>query len=500
MLQTFDVAIIGGGINGCGCAADAALRGLSVLLIDEDDLASKTSSKSTKLIHGGLRYLEQYDFHLVKTALNERQKLLELAPHLVHPLPIMLPYQKNMRPLWMLRVGLFLYDYLSRANKLPHSKLVYRRKGSNYFTSLNPIVNKGFLFYDCSTDDARLTLTNAIQAKNHGATVMPHTKLIDANVLDKEWLLTLQPKTAPSFQVRAKAIINAAGPWVPSVNQMLQIPLEHNISLVKGSHMVVQKLYEGEHAYMLQHDDKRIVFAIPYYDHTLIGTTDIAFSGDIDEPSIDSQEVAYLCALISHYFNKQLKEKDIISTWSGLRPLLSMTGKTPTALSRDYAYHYSDIRAPAVTVYSGKITTYRKLSLNAVDKLRAVFPDLIDSLTRTTPLPGATYGKMNFTDYQRYARDKYYWLDDDTLTRYLNTYGTYSEKILEGCNNQTDLGHCFTKTLYEVEVDYLIHEEWATCSDDILWRRTKLGLTIDNTAKIALGNYLLKAIPPQILQ
>ena len=495
MAQVFDVVIIGGGVNGCGCAADAALRGLSVLLIEEDDLASKTSSKSTKLIHGGLRYLEQYNFHLVKAALDERQKLLQLAPHLVHPQSFVLPYQKNMRPLWILRAGLFIYDYLSRANKLPHSKLVHRRKPSDYFTSLNPTLNKGFLFYDCSTDDARLTLANALQAKANGAMILPQTKLIYAEVIDKEWRLTLQPKTATSFQVVAKSIINAAGPWVANVNQLLQIPLEHNISLVKGSHLVVQKLYEGEHAYMLQHLDKRIIFAIPYHGHTMIGTTDVAFTGNIDDVSIETSEIAYLCTLVSHYFNRQLQEKDIINTWSGIRPLLSASGKTPTDLSRDYAYHYSNLRAPAVTVYGGKITTYRQLALKTIDQLRPVFPNLKDSLSHTTPLPGATYGKMSFSEYQRYAREKYHWLDEETLTRYLGSHGTLTEKFLAGCKNKADLGACFTETLYEVEVNYLVDEEWATCSDDILWRRTKLGLTIDDAGKKALRDYLLIKVP-----
>ena len=488
----FDVAVIGGGINGCGCAADAALRGLSVLLLEQDDIASKTSSKSSKLIHGGLRYLEQYDFHLVKAALDERQKLLELAPHLVHPLPFILPYQKTMRPLWLLRVGLFIYDYLSRANRLPHSKLVYRHKHSSYFASLNPSVNKGFLFYDCSTDDARLTLANALQAKEHGATIMPQTKLIHAEVMDNQWRLTLQPKTAPAFQVSAKSIINAAGPWVPEINQLLEIPLEHHISLVKGSHLVVQKLYDGEHAYLLQNHDKRIVFAVPFHGYTMVGTTDIAFSGNRDDISIDTVEIDYLCALIGQYFNKSLQTKDIINTWSGVRPLLSTSGKTPTALSRDYTYHYSNVKAPAVTVYGGKITTYRQLAQNTINQLRPIFPNLPESTTHSTPLPGATHGKINFTDYQKHAQKKYHWLDEETLLRYLKTYGSLTERILTGCNNRFDLGVCFTNTLYAVEIDYLVNEEWATCSDDILWRRTKLGLTIDDDAKKALRDYLLK--------
>ena len=490
MDHVFDIAIIGGGINGCGCAADAALRGLSVVLCEQDDLASKTSSNSSKLIHGGLRYLEQYNFTLVRKALNERQKLLHLAPHLVHPLPFVIPYQQNMRPLWMLRIGLFLYDHLSFANKLPRSKLIHREQHPTHFNPLNNELNKGFLFYDCATDDARLTLINAIQAKEHGATIMPHTKLIQAEIIDKQWLLTLQGKTGDSSQIRAKAVINTTGPWVSSITELLGIPLEHAMSLVKGSHIVVPKLYEGEHAYMLQHQDKRIVFAIPYHGYTMIGTTDVSFSGDMDNLRIEPSEIDYLCTLINQCFNKKIHEKDIITTWSGIRPLLSDTNKTPSALSRDYVYHYSSHPAPAVTVYGGKITTYRQLALQAINQLRAVFPDLADSSTNITPLPGATIGAMNFTSYLDYAHKNYKWLEEETLFRLLKTYGTRTEHILIGCDKMTDLGTCFTQTLYQAEIDYLLKEEWATSCEDILWRRTKIGLTINDMEKKNLENYL----------
>ena len=490
MEQVFDVAIIGGGINGCGCAADAALRGLSVVLAEQDDLASKTSSKSTKLIHGGLRYLEHFDFSLVKKALDERQKLQQLAPHLIHPLSIVLPYHKKMRPLWMLRAGLFLYDHLSRHNKLPSTKLIHQKQQSNYFSPLKKVINKGFLFYDCRTDDARLTLTNAIQAKEHGASILTQTKLIKAEGIDNQWRLTLQAKNKTLIQLRAKAVINTAGPWVGQVNQMLNIPMEHNISMVKGSHLVVQKLYEGEHAYMLQHDDKRIVFAIPYQGYTLVGTTDVPFSGDPDDIHIENNEIDYLCAIINQYFNKQLQDSDIITTWSGIRPLLSDTNKTASALSRDYIYHYSTLPAPAVAVYGGKITTYRQLALQAVNQLTDIFPKLSNSLTAITPLPGAVLGKLDFSKYQKHAKEQYYWLDEETLDRYLKSYGTRTENILAGCSNMTDLGFCFSDTLYQAEIDYLIEEEWATTCEDILWRRTKLGMNIDEQGKQDLANYL----------
>lgn len=494
MEQIFDVAIIGGGINGCGCAADAAIRGLSVILIEEDDLASKTSSKSSKLIHGGLRYLENYDFYLVKKALDERQKLLELAPHLVHPLPLVLPHQKNMRPLWLLRMGLFIYDYLSRANKLPHSKLLSRNKQAMYFEPLTNHYNKGFLFYDGTADDARLTIANAIQAREHGATILPHTTLINAQVINQQWQLSLQTQRGTTSTIHAKTVINATGPWVEKINQMLQIPSTHHIALIKGSHLIVPKLYEGEHAYMLQHDDKRIVFVIPYYDYTLIGTTDVPFSGNPEHVKIDSDEINYLCGLINHYFNNQLNEKDIISTWSGVRPLLSATNKTPSTLSRDYTYHYVNYPAPAVTVYGGKITTYRQLATEAVNTLKDVFPDLAKSQTHKLPLPGATTNTMNFNNYQNYANKKYQWLEEKTKKRYLTHYGTRMETLLQECSSMFELGKQFASTLYQVEVDYLIEHEWATSCDDILWRRTKLGLVITDSEKKELNDYLKKKL------
>ncbi len=488
----FDVAIIGGGINGSGAAADAALRGLSVVLCEEDDLASKTSSSSSKLIHGGLRYLENWDFYLVQKALNERQTLLELAPHLIQPMPFVLPHQHTMRPFWLLRAGLFIYDHLSRANQLPHTQLINRTEEAAYFKPLNPSINKGFLYYDCQVDDARLTIVNAIQASLHGAVIKTHTKLIRAEVNKNQWQLTLKSKTAALEIIYAKSVINAAGPWVEGVNQLLNIPLEYPMRLIKGSHLVVPKLYQGEHAYLLQHQDKRIVFAIPYHDNTLIGTTDVDFSGDPTDIQIEASEIDYLCSLINGYFNQSLNKKDILMTWSGVRPLLSTKGKNPSTLSRDYTYHYTNHPAPAVTIYGGKITTYRQLALEAIDQLRGIFPNLPNSKTDKTPLPGARTPTMNLTEYQQHAYKKYDWLDISTKERYFRNYGTQMEDILKGCTTMADLGTCFSPTLYQAEVDYLLNHEWADSCDDLLWRRTKLGLSIKTKDKTRLTAYLLK--------
>ncbi|ETO93015.1 glycerol-3-phosphate dehydrogenase [Legionella oakridgensis] len=490
MTQVYDVAIIGGGINGCGCAADAALRGLSVLLCEQDDLGSQTSSSSTKLIHGGLRYLEYYDFAMVKKALDERQILLQQAPHLIHPILFVLPHKKNRRPVWMLRTGLYLYDHLSRKNKLPKTKFIRRAYESSYFQPLKKDVQKGFLFYDCATDDARLVLINALQAKYHGATILTRTTLIKAEVNHHVWQLTLQPVLGDAIHIQAKSVINAAGPWVKPVSNLLNRPLKYKMSLVKGSHIVVPKLYEGKQAYVLQHEDNRIVFVIPYHHLTMIGTTDRIFTGDPKNVHIEPDEINYLLDLVNHYFLKKLTTEDIIHSWSGVRPLLADERKAPKALSRDYAYDYTSAPAPVVTIYGGKLTTYRQLSLHVINQLQNIFPDLPPSNSATIPLPGATLAEMNFTEYKKFAEKKYHWLDKNILDRYLSTYGTRVEQFLQGCKTQDDLGMHFGETLYQAEVNYLLQEEWARTVDDILWRRTKLGLKLNTAAQNKLQHYL----------
>ena len=490
----YDVVIIGGGINGAGCAADAALRGLSVLLCEQGDLASKTSSSSSKLIHGGLRYLEQFDFKLVQKALNEREILSRLAPHLIHPLPIFIPHKSTMRPAWFVRVGLFIYDHLSRINTLPHSRLIRRRHKSPCFVPLEANIKKGFLFYDCKTDDARLTLVNALQAKTHGAVILTQTALVKAETIENQWHLTLQTASGKNIQVKARSVINAAGPWVTPVNQLLHLQDTHTLSLVKGSHLVVHKLYEGEHGYLLQHDDERIVFVVPYHGQTMIGTTEVPFSGNLNDVHIEPAEIDYLFALVKRYFNQHLLQSDIITTWSGVRPLIATSETNPSALSREYDCHFSNIEAPAVCIYGGKITTYRQLAADAIDTLSEVFKHLPASNTAMVTLPGAKLSGMTLTEYKHYAIEKYHWLDDQTRDRYLSLYGTLMENILSDCTNIDDLGICFADTLYQVEVDYLIRHEWATCIEDILWRRTKLGLTMDATHQKLLSDYVQAAL------
>jgi glycerol-3-phosphate dehydrogenase len=491
MDQVFDVAIIGGGINGCGCAADAALRGLSVVLLEQDDLASKTSSKSTGLIHGGLRYLEQLDFSLVKKALNERQILLQIAPHLVSPLPFVLPYQSSTRPFWLIRLGLFLYDHLSSKNKLPHSSTLTRAHDLFYFDSLNDHISKGLMYYDCATDDARLTIENALLAQLHGANILTHTSVLEGIVQNNIWHLKLSSKDEKLEYIRAKAVINTAGPWVNKINQQLHINDKHTVTLVKGSHLVVPKLYKGQHAYLLQHKDKRIIFTIPYHGLTLIGTTDVAYNGSLKHLSISGAEIDYLLSITQSYFKTSVDKSQIITSWSGVRPLVTSIGKNPTTLSRDYQIDFSNIEAPVVSVFGGKITTYRHLAVDTIDKLREVFKDLPPSCTASTPLPGAMFGELDFVKYQTFARQKYGWLDTAVLEHYLHRYGTRSEHLLNGHNSMSSLGIQFSPILFQAEIDFLVETEWAQNADDILWRRTKFGLSIDNAMKSALENYLL---------
>lgn len=483
MEKPFDVAIIGGGINGCGCAADAALRGLSVVLIEKGDLASQTSSSSSKLIHGGLRYLEQYAFSLVKKALDERQVLLNVAPHLVKPLKFILPEHRKFRSRWFLRLGLFLYDHLSIKNQLPKSKSLTRRKNPFYFKPLIHKIQHGFSYYDGVTDDARLSITNALQAKKHGATILTYTELTHGKVEDGLWHLTLKPKGKEPKTILAKTLINATGPWVESINKLLNIPHQYPLSLIKGSHIVVKRLYEGDHAYVLQNDDQRIVFTIPYFGQTLIGTTDIPLQDSLDNFTISEEEIDYLLDLVKVYFGRKPDRSRILISWSGVRSLLTTDNMPPSSLSRDYQFDFSKTPAPSVTIYSGKITTYRRLAKEVIDQFKRTLPHMTKSKTKYTLLPGAMH-MPTFADDQYYA-----WLDEDILNHYLSTYGALTEVILEGCTNMDDLGEHFLGPLFQREVDYLIQHEWATSLEDILWRRTKLGLLYNHDC-LKLKTYL----------
>jgi glycerol-3-phosphate dehydrogenase len=491
MMEEYDLAIIGGGINGCGCAADASLRGLKTFLCEKGDLASQTSSRSTKLIHGGLRYLEFYQFGLVRKSLNERQILLEVAPHLIQPLAVFLPHKKQRRPAWLIRFGLFLYDHLSSANKLPKTKTLERKAHSRYFAPLKKFLQKGFRFYDACTDDARLTLSNALQAYEHGASINSYTELLTAHPNNGSWQLTLlNHLTGDTYQVQAKCLINATGSWVNAINAELKFPLGYPISLVKGSHILTHKLYEGNYGYLLQHADKRVIFVLPYFGYSLIGTTDVYYDEDPAEVHITQEEITYLLSAVEEYFEKVITPNNIIYSWSGVRSLLAQPGTSAKNLSRDYILQFSSSPAPMLSIYGGKITTYRQLSKDAIDTLSPLFKDLPNSSTHRIMLPGGSVNNLNFSEYNHLAHEKYFWLEEETLYRYLKTYGTRTESLLKNKFCRDDLGYNFAPTLYQVEIDFLIEQEWAKSAEDILWRRTKLGLSLNPSIVAEISSYL----------
>lgn len=491
LAEAYDVAVIGGGINGVGIATDAAGRGLSVFLCEKDDLAQHTSSASSKLIHGGLRYLEHYEFRLVREALAEREVLLAKAPHIVKPLRFVLPHQPHLRPAWMIRAGLFLYDHLGKRKKLAAST-------SLRFGPRNPLkaeLKRGFEYSDCWVDDARLVVLNAMAAREHGAHIHTRTRCLNARRVNGVWHVHLERADGSLFSIRAKALVNAAGPWVAKlIREDLQLPSAYGIRLIQGSHLIVPRLYEGEHAYILQNEDKRIVFAIPYMDRfTLIGTTDREYTGDPSKVAITEAETDYILAVINNHFKHQLSRADILHTYSGVRPLCNDESDNPSAITRDYTLALSSEAGepPLLSVFGGKLTTYRKLAESAMAELHPFFTQMKGSWTASATLPG---GETMSTP-QALAADmlkRHPWLPQPLARRWATTYGARGWALLEGVNDMAGLGEDFGGGLTAHEVGYLCNQEWAVSADDILWRRTKLGLFTTATQQQALASYLAK--------
>jgi glycerol-3-phosphate dehydrogenase len=488
----YDLLIIGGGINGAGIAADASGRGLKVLLCEQNDLASATSSNSSKLIHGGLRYLENYQFRLVREALREREVLLKKAPHIMWPLSFRLPHQAHLRSPWMIRMGLFIYDHLAWRNTLPASKAIEFNRDS----VLNSSITQGFEYADGWVDDARLVILNAQAAHNLGATIATRTRCIKATRNADYWDVTLEQQASKQhLNIKAKSVVNAAGPWVASLfEDVFTQPTPHTVRLVKGSHIVVPRVHSQPVAYILQNEDNRIVFVIPYeQDYSLIGTTDEEYSGDIADVKISEQEIEYLISITNHYFKKPISEADILHTFSGVRPLLDDKSTDAQAVTRDYKLILNNEadHALLLSVFGGKITTYRKLAENAVNKLAPFYPKMSGSWTKNTPLPGGDFSNQAYLIVQ--LESSYPWLPTDTLKRMARSYGTLSYQLLGKSQASGDLGYHFGHGLYAQEVDYLVNHEWAKNSADILWRRTKLGLRFTEKQVIALGQYLTRA-------
>ncbi|MFM5931896.1 MAG: glycerol-3-phosphate dehydrogenase [Novosphingobium sp.] len=489
----FDLAVIGGGVNGCGIARDAAGRGARVLLIEADDLASGTSSASTKLIHGGLRYLEHYEFALVRESLSERERLWKIAPHIIWPLRFVLPHAKGLRPRWLLRLGLFLYDHIGGRRKLPTAETIDLRSHPAG-RALKAAYRTGFAYSDCWVDDARLVALNARDAADHGAEVQTRCAVLSLDRKGDHWEIA-----TTKGQFRAAAVVNAAGPKVLEVLGKAHEQAEYGMRLVRGSHIVVPRLFDHPCAYFFQLADGRIFFAIPYeQDFTLIGTTDRDHAGGV--PQASDEEIAYLCEGASLYFNRPVTPADVVWTYSGVRPLIDDHSGKPEAATRGYRLDLSepDEGAPLLSVFGGKITTYRHLAEEAVDLLAARLPALTrQAWTASKPLPGGDFAMAGAAALTSELSLRYPFLEPDWAARLIRNYGTLASRVLGDARGLADCGQHFGHGLTEREVRYLIEREWARTADDVLWRRTKLGLHMSADGQDRLRAFMASAAAVQ---
>ncbi|MEZ8579398.1 glycerol-3-phosphate dehydrogenase [Vibrio splendidus] len=500
--STLDLIVIGGGINGAGIAADASGRGLNVGLYEANDFASATSSASSKLIHGGLRYLEHYEFRLVSEALAEREVLLRKAPHVAQPMRFRLPHRPFLRPAWMIRCGLFLYDNLGKRTTLPGSKTVNLAKSG----LLKPEMKTGFEYSDCWVDDARMVLLNVLAAKENNAEVRNYCRVEKAHREGGIWHVTiLDVMTNQRFERKAKALVNAAGPWVKQFfDDGLEQASPRNIRLIKGSHIVVPRIHDEPQAYILQNKDNRIVFMIPYLDKfSIIGTTDLEYKGDPRNVAIDDVEVDYLIDIVNQHFVKQLGREDVVWTYSGVRPLCDDESDSPQAITRDYTLELDAEldQAPLLSIFGGKLTTYRKLGEAALKKLEPHLTNMGAPWTANDTLPGGNFS-CSREQLAKMIHTKYPWASEALLRRYVTQFGTYTWKLLEGANSEADLGIQFSSEahgVYQVEIDYLINEEMAMTDEDILWRRTKLGLYMSESEQQAVTDYLKEKLQSKVV-
>ncbi len=500
---TYDLAIIGGGVNGCGIARDAAGRGLKVFLCEQNDLGSGTSSAATKLIHGGLRYLEHYEFRLVREALMEREVLWGIAPHIIWPLRFVLPYHRGLRPAWMLRLGLFLYDHLGGRKKLPPTRTLNLTTDEAGRPLKPGEFTKGFEYSDCWVEDSRLVALNARDAADRGATVRTRTKAVSADRGAEEWALTLRDSLTGGTQViRAKVVINAAGPWVGQVlNATLRVNAEAKVRLVQGSHIVVRRIYDHDRCYIFQNADGRIFFAIPYeQDFTLIGTTDHDYEGDPSAVKASAGEIEYICRSASDYFAQPVTPDDIVWTYSGVRPLYDKGDGAAQAATRDYVLSVdaSGGRAALLTVFGGKLTTYRRLAEHALDLLKPHCPGLAGKpgWTGRAALPGGDFPTDGYPALVADLRRAWPFLTPKHAARLARHYGTRAKVILGGARSAADLGRDFGSTLTQAEIDYLIDQEWTRSAADLAWRRTKLGLRLTDIELSEVDRYIQGRVSP----
>ncbi|HVS26894.1 MAG TPA: glycerol-3-phosphate dehydrogenase [Burkholderiales bacterium] len=488
--DTVDLLIIGGGINGAGIARDAAGRGLSVVLCEQNDLGSATSSASSKLIHGGLRYLEHCAFRLVSEALTEREVLLDAAPHLISPIQFVLPHVKELRPRWMLRLGLMLYDHLGSRHRLSGSRAVDLRS-TVYGAALKAEFERGFVYTDCRVDDARLVVANARSAQELGAQILTRTRCVLAKRSGGWWDAVLE-RGPENIAVKARALVNAAGPWARALfTDVIQQPSRHKVRLVKGSHIVVPRQYKGDHAYLLQNRDRRIVLMIPFQEQfTLIGTTDIPYQGDPASVVISDSEAGYLCDAVNRYLTYRITPAAVVWRYSGVRALYDDGHANPSRVTRDYQLIVdtdNQGRLPLLSVFGGKITTFRRLSEQALDKLFPWFLQMKPAWTSGTFLPGG-----DIADFERFLADltdTYPQLPQSLLRALARRHGSLAREVLSEAREESDLGLHFGAGLYQREVDYFIEREWAKNAEDILWRRTKAGLHFNRAGKEALERY-----------
>ena len=492
--QAIDLLVIGGGVNGTGIARDAAGRGLQVVLCEKGDLAAHTSSASTKLIHGGLRYLENYEFKLVRSSLIEREILLRAAPHIIWPQRFVLPHHRGLRPAWLLRLGLFIYDHLGGRKLLPGTSKV-RFAGTPQGEILADSFRFGFEYSDCAVDDARLVVLNAVSAADKGAQVMTRTACTNLQRRDDRWIATLTDNNGAERSFSARAVVNAAGPWVDDVlDNALAGRNENKLRLVKGSHIVTRRLFPGDEAYLFQHKDGRVIFAIPYLDdYTLIGTTDIPHPNSAEPAEISAEETNYLCELISEYLASPISEQDVLWSYSGVRPLFDDQQDNASVVTRDYAFEIDakPAQAPLLSIYGGKLTTYRKLSEQAVDKLEAVLGSPSpEHWTARASLPGGEIDNADFPGLVARVQDEYPEIPVELLQRLLRAYGTRTRQLLDGATTVADLGKDFGAGLYEAEVRYLMRNEFACTAQDILWRRSKLGLKLSAVQAAQLQKWI----------
>ncbi|MEK7819510.1 MAG: glycerol-3-phosphate dehydrogenase [Pseudomonadota bacterium] len=489
--RPYDLLVIGGGINGAGLARDAAGRGLKVLLVEKTDLAGATSSASSKLIHGGLRYLEHYEFRLVGESLRERDTLLAIAPHLVHPLDFVLPHPPDEpRPAWFVRLGLYLYDLLAMSSRLPRSRgLDLARDPAG--RPLKSEFTKGFSYPDCWVDDARLVVVNVIDAARRGASVRTRTLLESAVREGHLWRATLKGEDGAIEVVSARVLVNAAGPWAGAVlDGAVRVPTHKKLRLVKGSHIVVPAAEPLASAYTLQNHDRRIVFVIPFRDRfNLIGTTDVAYTGDPAAAECSPEEAAYLCAAVARYFRRPPQPADVVWSFAGVRPLFDDEQSDPSKITRDYALEMEggESSAPVLTVFGGKLTTYRRLAEKIMDRLSPFFPGLGPRWTAKAPLPGGAFGERPAEAvFEDLARD-YPGIGREILRGLFRRHGTRTRDVLGDAETAADLGRDFGGGLHEREVAYLKAHEWAKTADDVLWRRTKCGLAMTEAERRAFG-------------